>query len=51
MEPSHERRKKSDKSKDKAGRPSQKYVRAVEALVAKPTVVAVATVVTKKKGS
>ena len=49
METAYERRKKSDKSKDKAGRPSQKHARAVEALLAKPTVVAVA-VVTKKKG-
>jgi hypothetical protein len=48
MEPSHERRKKYDKSKDKAGRPSQKYVRAVEALLATPKQV---PVVTKKKGS
>jgi hypothetical protein len=48
MEHAHERRKKSDKSKDKAGRPSQKYVRAVEALLATPKQVPV--VVTKKKG-
>jgi hypothetical protein len=46
METAYERRKKSDKSKDKA---VKKHVRMVEALLAKPTVVAVA--VTKKKGS
>jgi len=49
----YERRKKSDKSKDKAGRPSQKHVRMVEALLAKVAVapvVAVVAVVTKKKG-
>ena len=32
------RRKKDDKQKDKAGMPSNKHVRAVEALLAKPKV-------------
>ena len=32
MEPNYERRKKSDKAKDKAGRPSSKHVRQYEAL-------------------
>ena len=31
MEPNYERRKKSDKAKDKSGRPSSKHVRQYEA--------------------
>jgi len=43
------RSKKSDKAKEKAGRPSTKHVRLKEALLAKTTIIAVIAIEPRKK--